>query len=389
MDATFPYFPFIRSIKLYDVNVSNLYELLSKTSSTLTELWLLHIKSDSPYKFLPTPPQGQIKDVPPIITLFSLEKLKICGSSPLLWGEPTTVFKEFLTEMPVLKEVSFRRQGRFEEDFGFYEACQTLSAEVLATFFRSSPSLKSYVPFFLFVNPLLAERIPRHRVDFTDTNLTTEMLLTALPYASRTLTKLILKNVGSDVIVDRLHTLVPSLTYLNVENEEFHTSQYPPHPHTVSLPALARLASKLRSHSPLLRWLGKSTLLLVGDQPYHNPEADPNSTLSQLRIELRNALAVLSPTQVRVLIDTQLKLRDYPGAVEWNAVKEEVLSLVKSVGVGKGGMPATLELITNAKTWLRKWELRREDDACVGFVEKLNGVKLLFDPPEEDEDDEV
>lgn len=220
-----------------DAQVCNLYGLLSKCSATLETLALQLVRTNPPIQFLPTPADGSQKDLPPELSLPYLNQLTLCGhSTPFLWTAPTLTTSHFLIQALALKKVDFGRQtsGDGEEE---WEALYNLTQEGLSTFFRDSPSLQS--------------------LKLAETNVTTEMLVATLPTASRHLTRLHLGYNATDALVDRLHVLVPSLNYLNVVNEGGESQ--------VSLPALARLASRLRNSSSaqLRRYLGAWRLTMV------------------------------------------------------------------------------------------------------------------------------
>lgn len=225
-----------------DTQVCNLYGLLSKCAGTLETLGLQQIRSNPAINFRPTPPEGT-KDLPPALHLPYLTELSLCGyQTPFLWTAPTITTSNFLIEALSLKKVDFGEQSQWDEEWaddeglGSYEAFHTLTIEGLSTFFRDSPSLVE--------------------LDLAGTNATADMLFASLPNANTSLARLTLGYVATDAIVDRLHVLVPNLKHLDVQAEGITR---------VTLPALARLASRLRKSNSarLSRWLAIWKLSLV------------------------------------------------------------------------------------------------------------------------------
>ncbi|ORY88254.1 hypothetical protein BCR35DRAFT_324323 [Leucosporidium creatinivorum] len=369
MDATFPSFPHLKSLDLYDTQVCNLYGLLSKCSSTLEKLSLVQIRSNPAINFQPSPADGSQKDLPPTLHLPYLTELNLCGyQTPFLWTAPTLTTSNFLIEAFSLKKVSFGEQKHVDEEWameegvGPYEGYHTLTVEGLSTFFRDSPSL----------------------VDLTlaGTNVTPEILFSTLPNANSSLSRLVLGYTATDAVVDRLHTLVPNLKYLDVQSRGGTR---------VTLPALARLASRLRNSNSaqLSRWLAVWKLTLV------TAERSPDPTLLTLRSDLRTLLLSLSPTQVSHLTSS-LTLNDPPNALAFPVVKQEVINLAASPtppsagGGGKKPMPrpaAPQGIVDTAKVALGKWQRKREEEWAVEWCEATGGVELKF-WEEEDDDDE-
>lgn len=246
MDPTFPSLPHLTSLRLSDVNVHNLFGLLSQCANTLKELALHQIRSKPPVTFFPIPPGGGQKDLPPTLYLPYLAELELCGyaTALFLWTAPTLSTQSFLIEALSLKKVDFGDQHRLdyelqmEDGLDDWDAYHFLTNENLSTCLRDSPSLVS--------------------LKLAGTNATPTMLYAALPNAGPNLSKLILGDNATDDLVNRLHVLCPNLKYLDVQGLHGGHLQ-------VTLPALARLASRLRNSgsAQLPRWLSVWKLTLV------------------------------------------------------------------------------------------------------------------------------
>ncbi|KAL8280580.1 hypothetical protein RQP46_006903 [Phenoliferia psychrophenolica] len=383
MDSFFPAFPALRTIKLYNVKVSNLYALLA--NSQPSTLWLFGIQSDPPSRFFPAPAPGTAdKDSAAILALPYLRDVRLCGrTTPLLWTSPSSTTSDFLTETPLVRAAHFGQQEVYDIDAACdrgeeteLPACSRLSTQILSTFFRTSIHLTS--------------------LNLAHTNVTPEMLTKALAYASSTLKKLSLRSTqcATDSVLELLHALVPSLASLDVRDS------HSPSPATV--PALARLAYRLRLHAPLARWLGSFHLVLITDEPSDSDHPESPS-LAALQMELRNALFLLSPTQVQLLATTDLVLNDPPNALAFHVCRQEVISLSQRIksdsgpaagGAGPGGggdpnqkkqqqqqqpsarAPASQKLVEDAKVAMTKWQKRREDEWAIKWCQD-NDVDLV------------
>lgn len=291
-----------------------------------------------------------------------LRHVRVCGGSALLWAAPSATSPDFLTDTPLLRKASFSQQDELDQEAAFdrgedgsVPASQRLSADVLSTFLRSTVHLTV--------------------LNLANTNVTTEMLLTALPYASSALTTLSVAGTeaATDALVDRLHALVPALTLLDVRH-----AGWP----LLTLPALARLASRLLRASPLPRWLGSFALTLYVDGPFSNVPSSP--TLGTLTSELRTALAVLSPTQLALLAQSAPALNDPPNALPFVVVRQEVLALA-----GVNVLPAGQALVDAARAALGRWQRRREDEWALAWCRE-NDIEMLLDDEgiEDDWEDE-
>lgn len=310
---------------------------------------------------------GTEKDAAPILSLPYLRHVRLCGRSALLWSAPSAASIDFLTETPLLRTANFNSQPVFDQDAAFdrdedgsVHAVNRLNADVLSTFFRTSTHLTA--------------------LNLAGTNVTTVMLIAALPYASHSLKRLNLNrtDAATDALIDRLHILTPSLTYLDVQESDSGSS--------VSIPALARFASRLLRAAPLPRWLGSFSLTLVADEPFPFPPAlpTPNTypTLATLTAELRTALAVLSPTQLDLLATTAIALNDPPNALPFVTVRQEVKALA-----GANTLTAGQALVDIAKVAVGKWQSRREDEWAIEWCGQ-NGVDLLWDEDGDSDGDE-
>lgn len=151
-DGSFPAFPNIHTLKLHDVNCSNLYGLLSAVRTTVKTLQLHNITSISPYRFVPGVAGTTVKDDPPTLVFPVIRHIEMAGCSPSLWSSPTPVetIRGFMTKMPALKSATFasnmhRPFDTYDEygPFGCYNALK--NAGCLQTFLRTSSSLEAFV----------------------------------------------------------------------------------------------------------------------------------------------------------------------------------------------------------------------------------------------------
>lgn len=380
MDASFPAFPNLRNIKLSEVVCSNLYGLL-KASGNLERLWLHSVTSDPPTKFLPAPANSGPKDPPPPLSLPYLKEVQTCGNSPILWAAPRNDSPDFMTETPLLESASWGPQLRYDVDAAMERdddtslpAADRLSGEMLSNLFRNSPSLVS--------------------LNLKLSNATVPMLSASLPYAPPTLKKLVLVGTAaaSNSLIDTLHTLTPNLSYLDVQDG------------SVTIPALARLASRRQSATTPRE---SFNLRLFADEPFTLPPPPPSlsdgspppspptpdariPTLASITAELRTTLAALSPTQV-VHLTSALVLNDPPGALPFAVCKAEVIALAHRVGgedPKKPRLAATAEGVESARNAMVVWQRRREEEWAIEWCGAAEGVELVWDGEESDDDDD-
>lgn len=177
-------------------------------------------------------------------SLPSLDSLQICGSiTANLFVAPTQTTSHFIVSTPVLKGASFCSQYTFatgfDEDGDILEATP-VTAESLSNLFRNSPWLA--------------------RLNLFSTNATDQMLVASLPFANASLTTLRIGETpaANDGFIDRLHTLVPQLAWLDVYGRPDYVGEK-----QVSVQALSRLANRLKGLSPLRRWLSNWELTIV------------------------------------------------------------------------------------------------------------------------------
>ncbi|GAA5972946.1 hypothetical protein JCM11641_000334 [Rhodosporidiobolus odoratus] len=392
MDGNFTIFPELRTLKLYNVKCSNLYGLLKKAPK-LETLWLRRVTSDAANRFFPPAPGGGLKDLPPVLDLVKLSDVQIAGSStPLLWLAPTQSTSHFIISTPVLKRCILSQQPHFDQQQaeddgeGLIEAIRNLTSEALSTLFRNAGWLA--------------------RLDLTSTNVTVEMLITSLPYASASLHYLKLgeTHAATDELVDRLHTLVPQLKWLDVYGRVDYGAE-----NRVSVQAVARLAERLKGLSPVRRWISGWEFTVVMRKPYTND--DPS--LSDLRTTLRSLLLTLSPTQVEHLSPSSLILNNPPGALPYSVIRAEIIALsqpppaprlspfslsaklptlssqadsaeeTKKMKQKKNTRPPAAQSIVNqASVALKAYQLRKEQEGAIEFFEKNEreggGLKLAW-----------
>lgn len=162
--------------------------------------------------------QATVKDYPPTLLFGKLVELKVCGyQSPMLWNVPNPTSTDFMIEAPALKTICMADQEGFDFEDGIedeYEPMSTLTLENVSKMIRTSPALTT--------------------LDLSGTNIGMADLATALQSSSHTLTKLLIKSIGTDALIEQLDTLVPNLNYLDVRRCHGR----------VTLPALARMADR-------------------------------------------------------------------------------------------------------------------------------------------------
>ncbi|GAA5866783.1 hypothetical protein JCM1840_004265 [Sporobolomyces johnsonii] len=396
-DPALPSFPHLRTLKLYDTPVDNLYELLTKCASTLETLWLRGVSADPPSKYLPLAPGATQKDTPPVLLLPRLTDVQICGEdAPLLWLKPTTSSSSFCTDTPVLRMVSFSEQHHFDaecaDEIGEanIDAVVTLSGEALCNLFRNSPQLEA--------------------VNLTDTNVDPAMLIASLPFASAALTHI---NIGGtpaacDALIDRLHDLAPQLSWLGTYSDDCEGEML------VSVQALARFARATKqSLSPLRTSRTDWHLTIVAHRPFRYS----SPSVSDLRATLRNHLATLSPSQLSHLtssltLNTPPTLPGIAATLAFSSLKSEIHSLASppspspyldpfpanpgeytavalklkkwqaqhgaAAAAAAAKTVATPQMVVAAEDAMQAWVTRREQDAALAWCEEEEGVELLW-----------
>lgn len=239
---------------------------MSACSASLEQLWLFGVEADPANRYLPPAPDaaGQ-KDVPgtlesvllseqrrwfhPKLTrpslgrLPALQELLLVGKqTPSFWIPPAPTTSHFIVATPTAKKIGLGWQHGFryiDEDEEFVPAAENLKSESLATLFRKSPELTA--------------------LNLEMCSIDSQTLSTALAFAPGSLTTLCIGGTAaarSDEVVDRLHVLLPSLEWLDVFDPEKGED-------VPSLPALARLASRLRVKRSLSNWVGAFRLTIV------------------------------------------------------------------------------------------------------------------------------
>ena len=173
----------------------------------------------------------------------ALQELLLAGKqTPSFWIPPAPTTSHFIVASPKVKKIGLGWQHGFryiDEDEDLVPAAQNLKAESLATLFRNSPELTA--------------------LNLEKCNINAPTLSTALAFAPGSLTALCIGGTAaarSDEVIDRLHVLLPSLVWLDVFDSEKGKG-------VPSLPALARLASRLRLKRSLSNWVGAFRLTIV------------------------------------------------------------------------------------------------------------------------------
>lgn len=172
-----------------------------------------------------------------------MQELLLAGKqTPSFWIPPAPTTSHFIVATPKVKKIGLGWQHGFryiDEDEDLVPAAQNLKAESLATLFRNSPELTA--------------------LNLEKCNINSPTLSTALAFAPGSLTTLCIGGTAaarSDEVIDRLHVLLPSLVWLDVFDPEKGKG-------VPSLPALARLASRLRLKRSLSNWVGAFRLTIV------------------------------------------------------------------------------------------------------------------------------
>ncbi|GAA5853136.1 hypothetical protein JCM8547_000214 [Rhodosporidiobolus lusitaniae] len=397
MDGNYPSLPNLRKLQLCSVKCSNLYGLLSKCAGTLELLKLLGVSADPSNRFLPPPPVGGTKDLPPVLELPRLADLQLAGyNTPSLYTSPTQTTSHFSTSTPVLKRCSFSSQPLFDPDVSDegdpVDPLQSLTTESLSTLFRNSPWLS--------------------KLDLTGTSVTEAMLIASLPFAGSALTALRIGETpaATDSLIDRLSNLMPQLRWLDVwARPGMGMGMGMGGEQKVSVQALARLAMRLKGLSPMRRWLSEWSVTFVTT----NPHPSDSPTLSTLRHTLRGFLTSLSPSQLEHLVSSSLVLNSPPNAMSYASVKAEVLALgtppapitgdgspfgVSTKGLGSTSAAtgdamalkkkkqkqqqlllrpaAPQNIVDSASSALKAWQKRREEEWALEWIGKEEGVKV-------------
>ncbi|GEM10695.1 hypothetical protein Rt10032_c12g4712 [Rhodotorula toruloides] len=304
-----------------------------------------------------------------------LPRLKNVGiaSSPFLWSTPTQTSINFVTLTPALTKASFTSQQHFDEheqeNEGVISYCDGLSTASLTTFLRNSPALA--------------------HVNLSRCTLPADMLASALASAPATLTTLCIGGTAAacDAVIDRLHTLLPQLKWLDVWS--------PDKQGKVSVLALARLAQRLKRSNVLSWWIGSESLTIVTNNPF----SDDDPTLPNLRSSVRALLLTLSDAQL-AHIPPHLDLNLTPSTPSYDAVKAELLALpapppeppYPAAGPPAGATPAELaakqkklnppykppasqQIFDDTVAAVKRWNKRREEELAIERMEKA-GVQL-------------
>ncbi|GAA5888841.1 hypothetical protein JCM16303_002540 [Sporobolomyces ruberrimus] len=296
----YPEFPHLTSLNLSEMTVTNLYGFLLKCAKTLTYLDLRDVSSVSPSRHLPNPTPNTAnvvtKDLPLVLSLPALKKLRICGEgTPLLWATPTETTISFTCDTPVLELVDFSPKEHSDPNGGGgyddIEACDTLTASIVKTLFRRSPQLGA--------------------VNFRRTNLDVSMLVNALPEATSFLTYLSIGGTAAcnDSTIDRLAALTPQLRVLDVWEPMLEGSRTP------SIQALARFAEAMLEVSPSRRVGGNEnwSLKIIADG-LSLPVREYISNLDKVLQELKSLLPILSTSQFSYL-GSSLEFKPHPTTI--------------------------------------------------------------------------
>ncbi|GAA5984424.1 hypothetical protein JCM10908_003341 [Rhodotorula pacifica] len=355
-DSVLPQFPHLKDIQLCYVQCCNLLGLMTSCAKTLEALWLFAVEADPANRYLP-PAQdaaGQ-KDVPGVLELPKLEELLLAGDqTPSFWTPPAPTTSHFVISTPRLKKIGLCWQYEFQyldDDEGdlYVAAAKHLKAESLSTLFRKSPELQS--------------------LNLEKCTVTSQALMSALAFAPSSLTTLCIGGTAaaaSDDLIERLHVLLPSLSWLDVFSPDGDDEP--------SLPALARLASRLRQKRSLSDWVGAFHLTIVAPaQVSHIP--------SQLLVNLPPNAPSFEQIQQEILalpeppVKTPLSVN---GLVDANGLGN---------GNGNGAAPqqpapprpaGTQQVFDDACALAQRWQRAREDELAVQFCRQAIGVELKW-----------
>lgn len=166
--------------------------------------------------------------------------------------------------------------------------------------------------------------------------------------------------------------------------------------------------------------------MLINCYAFTDPIGAHRPTLNALHVKLRGLLLALSPTQVSHLA-ASVQLNSPPNGLSYHTVKQEIISLSKpsrsvrsdtqdcdeistrirgleeeqtaatanrtcSSLLGRKSksapLPATQDVVMQAKTALIEWQQRREDEWAIEWCHEAAGVELklgvLYDEEEDD-----
>ncbi|KAM0786812.1 hypothetical protein ACM66B_002244 [Microbotryomycetes sp. NB124-2] len=353
----FPRFPSLESLTLTNVHVPNLFGLLTSCAPTLTELKLCKITVSPPSNFLPNKTSPAEKDLPGTLVLSALKRFECSASqAAMLWTTPRLTTSTFVVESPSLHTVSLDTTIYY--DPGRATTRCFFEIDSLSTFFRHSPGLTV--------------------LDVSSADLMSNTLLAGLEHVtSTTLTKVRLGSLANDDVVDKLHTLLPSLRYLDVVAPGGHSH--------VTLPALTRMANRLlAANRSCVPTAADWKLNLVAKRP------TPGHTLNELRIALRTKLLALTASQVGHLT-MSLRLNSPPNGLDFAVVKQEIvtmstqpepsMSTLKPSSKKKkkqvaAPLPASQAIVNDAVSAMKKWQARREEEWSIEWVKQTHGVEL-------------
>lgn len=361
MDSRFPSFPFLARIELSDINASNLYGLLQKAAETLTTLHLFRVKTDPPSKFFPG---GEPKDQPPVLVLPRLKSIKICDNSPILWEAPTSTSSNFTIHAPHLLRLDFGKQS-IEDDLALrsdmgdvtsrYHPSSRIMGHHLILMFRTSPQLEA--------------------LSLSGTGLSLMHLKNALPFAPTTLKSLRLNYSATDELVSGLN--LPELEFLDVSESISVTIQALSRFVFRQFPSGRANAMEIDSNDHSERGPTSPRLTIITRKPFVDDPASP-PVLPELKSTLRTILLSLSLNQLDHLSNS-VELNSTPGSPDFAAVKNEIVKLGlpipppscaenRAMGKEMKRMVATEEILRAAKEGLRKWQIRKEQEAAIAWV---------------------
>lgn len=222
-DVDFPFFPFLQKLQLIRVDITNLYELLSRCSSSVKEIVLSNVHHRLDNLEEEDEEDDDDDDELAVLLLPELRALLLNGSGISVFKSSNSGEGNFVISTPKLKSISFApHETTIDLVKRFTIAFQHLCPSQLVTMLRLSPSLKS--------------------LDLSGTLLSDFDLISTLPDAPASIKELTLTDPITDHFINLIHNLLPSLQYIEVTNSN------------ISLPALARMAfrfqqAKLRQSS--------------------------------------------------------------------------------------------------------------------------------------------
>ncbi|KAK4052722.1 hypothetical protein OIV83_002009 [Microbotryomycetes sp. JL201] len=348
----FPTFSHLASVTFTQVHVPNLFGFLKSCASTLVDLVLSKITTSPPSNFLPNELIPDQKDLPGTLVLPILKRFKcLFKQAAMFWTTPRLTSSTFVMESPSLHTVSFESTNAFYDDARIVPTAY-FETESLSTFFRHSPRLTT--------------------VDLSSLDVNSDTLLASLEHViSPTLMKVRLGTLGSDTALDKLHTFMPNLRYLDVVGTGGGS--------LATLPALARFADRMQ----VLRHASEWRLDIVAKRPVTSDE-----TLNQLRIALKTKLLALTSSQVSHLT-MSLRLNSPPNGLGFAVVKQEIVSMStppeppmaskckkKKKKETAAPLPASQAIVNEAATAMKKWQARREDDWAIDWFKQTPHVEL-------------